>query len=207
MLENGLPVESPVQLEKMMGEQDHFMHIMTMGQKPVETTFAAQVDFNCVETCAELLHLEPSHNVFDTGVNVIDCEDLTSFDTSNILADGQVYRRFKWDTAETHMPQQDNTVLDLTHVEDQVKMYTYDQPGMFESAIGYTSEHTFKVPVPGKMRPPKLLFESALLTVFTEARDNTLDMLQDDFHLDDFFMATAFEEEFPDFDFDGDDFN
>lgn len=205
MLDNGLPVDSPLQLGKSM--EDHSLHNMTMNQKIpdftnfIQASFTPRVDADPVAACAELLHLDPNHAVFNAGVNVIECEDINTFDTSDVLSDGTLCRRFKWDTTTAHIAAPECTALDLTHFDDNPKAYDFShQPNMFSAITGQTTQHDFLAALPGKLC--HLDFSSTLtsLTISTEEDKEQYDTADDDLNLDEFFMPTAFDEDFPSFD-------
>ncbi|KAJ4386216.1 hypothetical protein N0V93_009109 [Gnomoniopsis smithogilvyi] len=192
LLKNGLPVDQPLQLGRQMAE--HFMHVMTVNTKPdtlteVDSTvsgravidFTQQMDYNPIATCAELLQLDPSDAVFDMGVNVIDCDDITTFDPSNILAIGpQTHHRYQWDTTTAHYAQPSCGSIDITHVEDHAKLYDIRHyPDMLDNISGQITQRDFVAAMP-------------------EEDQGNYNI--DDFNIDEFFMPTAFDEQFPGFD-------
>lgn len=163
LLSNGLPVEQPLQLGKQMAE--HFMHVMTVNAKadrivvedPAESgraviDFTQQMDYNPIGACAELLQMDHTDAVFDMGVNVIDCDDLTTFDDSNILAIGpQTHHRYQWDTTTAHYAQPSCGAIDITHVEDHPKLYDIcHYPDMLNNIGGQITQHDFVAAMPGK---------------------------------------------------------
>nr|AVP71794.1 MAT1-1-1 [Ophiognomonia clavigignenti-juglandacearum] len=195
MLESGLPVDSPTQLGKSMGE--HSLHIMTMNQKSpvfanfIQASFTPQVDADPVTACAQLLHLDSNNSLFDAGVNVVECEDITRYDTSNVLADGTLHRRFEWDTTTAHVAAPECISFDLAHFEDNPKVYDIcHQPNMLSTVTGQTTQHEFLTALPDEDKAK-----------YDTAEDDFINM-DEHFNLDEFFIPTAFEEDFPSFDLD-----
>ncbi|KAJ4417608.1 hypothetical protein N0V82_006081 [Gnomoniopsis sp. IMI 355080] len=191
MLRNGLPVEKPPQLGKQMAE--HFMHIMTVNTKSDNITdegaidsgravidFSQQLDYNPMGTCAELLQLDPADDVFDMSVNAHDCDDIATFDPSNILAVGpQTDHRFQWDTTTAHYAQPSCGAIDITHVEDHPKIYDIcHYPDMLDNISGQITQRDFVAAMP---------------------EDDQGKYNVDDFNIEEFFMPTAFDEQFPGF--------
>nr|AVP71781.1 MAT1-1-1 [Juglanconis oblonga]AVP71785.1 MAT1-1-1 [Juglanconis oblonga] len=190
LLLRGLPVERPMQLGKQMAE--HYMHVMTVNKKvdfPVieevlaqsgraVVGFTAQMDYNPIATCAELLKLQPTDAMFDFGVNVIDTEDITTFDPSMVLSIGpQTHRRYQWDTTTAHYAQPNCGAVNVTAVEDNVKIYNLANPHMWDNISGQVTQRDF-----------------------VAAQHEEDQAKYDTFDMDDFFMPTAFDEEYPGFD-------
>lgn len=210
LLNNGLPVDQPMQLGKQMAE--HFMHVMTVNTKPKTPIidevlsqsgravfdFSQQLDYDPIATCAQLLQLDSTDPVFDMGVNVVDCEDITTFDPSSILAVGpQTHRRHQWDTTTAHYAQPNCGAIDITHVEDHPKTYDVHHPEMFHNISGQITQRDFVAAIPG-IHISHLPVYVILLTESLEKNQGQYDV--DDFNIDDFFMPTAFDEQFPGFD-------
>lgn len=203
-----------MQLGKSMGE--HSLHIMTMSQKTpvftnfIQASFTPRVDADPVAACAELLQLDSTNVLFDAGVNVVECEDIATFNTSNVFADGALCRRFNWDTTTAHIAAPDCTALDLTHFDDNPKIYDIcHQPNMFSTVTGQTTQHDFLAALPGKLHLYIFSYASFPLTNSIEEdraqydiADDDLTNMDDNFNFEDFFMPTAFDEDFPSFDLD-----
>lgn len=144
------------------------MHVMTVNTKPDPSSgqdsfdsgravidFTQQVDYNPIAACAELLQVDPSNTVFDMGVNVIDCDDVTAFDTSSILAVGpQTHHRFEWDTTTAHYAQPNCGAINITHVEDHAKLYDIrNYPEMLDPISQQITQQDFMAALPGNKTP------------------------------------------------------
>lgn len=163
LLLKGLPVERPAQLLQQMAE--HSLHVMTVNRKqdfPVHdetlgeagraiTGFTQQMDFNPISTFADLLQMESTNSFFDFGVNVIDVEDISNFDSSAVVATGpQTHYRFQWDSTTAHHAQPESSAIDNITPEHIPKIFDLDQPNQWDNLCGQMTQREYEA---GKSHP------------------------------------------------------
>lgn len=163
MLENGLPVDDPRLLGKMMGDSARKVHVMDVQkhsfiqESPGESGRAAagftlQMNFDPISACAELLQLDSNHNIFDNGVNVLDVESIEHTAEFDPLATGpQTYRRYQWVQSSAHIAQPQNGAIDLTNMEENIKMYDFHHPNMFDAVSHQSTESNLMTTTSGKI--------------------------------------------------------
>lgn len=195
----GLPFERPAQLLAQMGENS--LHVMTVNRQQdfsshdetlgaagrAATGFTQQMDYNPISTFAEILGVESSNSIFDSGVNIQNVSDITDFDDSAVLDAGpQTQYRFEWDTTTLHHAQPRAGTIDRIVIEDNPMMYEMDQPNMWENLGGQVTQRQYQL--------GKQLFHASSNT------PNRREVLTDfsaygkvqDMNMADFFMDTDF---------------
>lgn len=157
LIHKGLPLERPAQLLQQMSQ--HSLHIMTVNKKQdfsvltedlgesgrAVVGFTQQMNYNPVATFADILSMDPSDSFFDFGVNVIDVEDITSFDRYLVVAtDSQTQYRLPWDTTTAHHAQLHDGSIDTAAVEDAAKVWDMNQMNDWNNITGQITQHEYE---------------------------------------------------------------
>ncbi|PSS03265.1 mating type protein MAT1-1-1 [Coniella lustricola] len=149
LIRQGLALEKPLQLLAQIihhhhhvlnfnKPQDFISNDETMGQAGRELSgFAAQLDFNPVATFADMLQVNVNSMILANGVNVVDVEDVTSFDHSLIISsDMHTQHPYNWDTIALHQVHSNDGSINPMVLEQGTRTYDLDQPNIWGSLTG-----------------------------------------------------------------------
>lgn len=134
-------------LLKMLHHSNHMMTVTTSdGSATAGSTgkadeaFVEAVNHDPLGAFAELLGFPADTSALDLGVNVIDVDDVTSFDDSVVTSTGAyTHLRFQYDTTTAHMAHAACGSLDMASQEVN-GAFDLGMPGQWQGIDGQVSE-------------------------------------------------------------------
>lgn len=144
----GLAVNDPEGLlRKMLQNSNHLMTATKMGvddPAKADEAFFNAMNYDSINTVADLLGLPAADNSLDFGINVIDVADVTNFDDSLVTSTGgHTHLRFHFDTSTTHLARPQSGSLDLVSQETN-NIFDMQIPHQWEQYGGQMSQDEYE---------------------------------------------------------------